>query len=305
MTKDKKDSHIKNTDTAAAVKPTDFAATASPRDPGEPTSKSGPRGPMAWLSANWQVLAGILGICGAISSFLYKDILMPAASPVNIDVKLGMVLDPQVKDDKLVSDPKQQAIPVKLNISVANKSTHKTLLIKDPFWVAYGFAIMPKEKPENFIKINNKFNEKFAYNSPPRNNALRIGQYDLLRDIVAAGRVFGAQKIRPNETLNEERIIPVPPDNYDFIQVRVIVPTVKESSQGKALQTEVQLLEESNEIQFFWCGATQKQQPGLDRVLNCSPLPPEELEIQEAQAPFSIGEIWLDNDLALRKRVAQ
>lgn len=259
---------------------------------------------MSWLSANWQMLVGILGICGAISSFLYKDVLMPAASPVNIDVKLGMILDPQIKDDKLVSDPKQQTIPVKLKITVTNKSTHKTLLLKDPFWIAYGYQIMPKKTPGNYIDINHRFNERFAYNSPPRNNALRLGQYKLLRDIVAAGRVFGAEKIRPDETLSEERIIPVPPDNYDFLQVRMIVPTVKESSHGRDLQTEVRL-DDRNELQFFWCDTPPMHQKTLNPSRICPPLPPAEVTQHEAQAPFSIGEIWLDNDLALRKRSQQ
>lgn len=283
--------------------------TASPSDDppsaaAESQTKAGARGPLSWISANWQMLIGILGICGAISSFVYKDIFMPAASPVNIDVKLGMILDPQIKDDKLVSDPRQQAIPVKLTIAVSNKSTHKTLLLKDPFWIAYGYQIMPKEGARNYIDINHRFNEKFAYNSPPRNNALRLGQYKLLRDIVAAGRVFGADKIRPDETFSEERIIPVPPDSYDFIQVRMIVPTVKESGYGRALQTEVQL-DERNELQFFWCNASSQTNGNPTIAKTCLPLPPEAAKRHEAQAPFSIGEIWLDNDLASRKTIQQ
>jgi hypothetical protein len=53
-------------------------------------------GRFTWIKDNWLLIAGITGGVGSLFSFVYLNLYKPAISPVNINVKLDMVLDPRV-----------------------------------------------------------------------------------------------------------------------------------------------------------------------------------------------------------------
>jgi hypothetical protein len=250
-----------------------------------------------WIKDNWLLIAGITGGVGSFFSFVYLNLYKPAISPVNINVKLDMILDPRVKDDELVVEAKKQAIPVKVTISAENKSDSKNLLLKDPFWVAYGVQLISADEEGNVIKpaeVHRTFNEKFSLNSKARSIGLRMGQYKFATTMVGAGRIFGSDKIRPKEILQGERIIPVPRNNYDFLQIRVVVPTINDSIESKTIRTQAQLFGNTSMIEASFCNPAMK---GTD----CDPLTPMQAEKLGAQTTYTIGEIWLDNDLASLK----
>jgi hypothetical protein len=250
-----------------------------------------------WIKDNWLLIAGITGGVGSLFSFVYLNFYKPAISPVNINVKLDMILDPRVKDDELVVGAKKQAIPVKVSISAENKSDSKSLLLKDPFWVAYGVQLISADEEGNVIRpaeVHRTFNERFALNSKARSIGLRMGQYKFATTMVGAGRIFGSDKIRPKEILQGERIIPVPRDTYDFLQIRIVVPTINDSDEAKKILTQAQVLGYTSKIEAFFCKPVTK---GTD----CDPLTPQQAEKLDAQTTYTIGEIWLDNDLASLK----
>ena len=250
-----------------------------------------------WIKDNWLLIAGITGGVGSFLSFVYLNLYKPAISPVNINVKLDMILDPRVKDDELVVKAKKQAIPVKVSISAENKSDSKNLLLKDPFWVAYGVQLISADEDGNVIKsaeVHRRFNESFALNSMARSIGLRMGQYRFATTMVGAGRIFGSDKIRPKEILQGERIIPVLRDTYDFLQIRVVVPTIDDSDAAKKILTQAQVFGDTSMIEAFFCNPVTK---GTD----CNPLTPQQAEKVGAQTTYTIGEIWLDNDLASLK----
>jgi hypothetical protein len=208
-----------------------------------------------------------------------------------------MILDPRVKDDELVVGAKKQAIPIKVSISAENKSDTKSLLLKDPFWVAYGVQLISADEEGNVIRptqVHKTFNERFALNSKARSIGLRMGQYKFATTMVGAGRIFGSDKIRPKEILQGERIIPVPRNTYDFLQIRVVVPTINDSDEAKKVLTQAQVLGYTSQIEASFCHPVTN---GTD----CDPLTPQQAEKLDAQTTYTIGEIWLDNDLASLK----
>jgi hypothetical protein len=121
-----------------------------------------------------------------------------------------------------------------------------------------------------------------------------MGQYKFVTTMVGAGRIFGSDKIRPKEILQGERIIPVPRDTYDFLQIRIVVPTINDSDEAKNILTQAQVVGYTSKIEASFCKPVTK---GTD----CDPLTPQQAEKLDAQTTYTIGEIWLDNDLASLK----
>ena len=252
-----------------------------------------------WTKDNWLLIAGMTGGVWAALTFIYVNLYKPMVSSVNINVNLDMILDPRVKDDELVVEPTKQAIPVKVRISAENKSDSKSLLLKDPFWVAYGFQLISADVAGNVKNpkvVHKNFNENFALNSNARSIGLRMGQYQFATTLVGAGRIFGSEKIRPKEILQGERIIPVPRNTYDFLQIRVVVPTIYETTEARKIRTQAKVIGSTSIIESSFCNPPNKVTDA-----DCDPLTPQKAEQMGAQATYTIGEIWLDNDLASLK----
>ncbi len=181
-----------------------------------------------FLKENWIVIGGVLTLLGGMITFLYREWYIPTSSPVNISVDLGLEVDPRSENDLLVLDRTAQVLPIKLKVTAENKSTYGKLTLLDPIWIAYGYMIVTGQGATRTLstpKIVSRINRQFAFDSNSRPLALRTTPYQLSKEVIGAGKIFGNGEIRPNEIIKGDRIIPVPKLTYDFVQFRVYIPS--------------------------------------------------------------------------------
>lgn len=91
-----------------------------------------------------------------------------------------------------------------------------------------------------------------------------------------------------------EVIIPIPRNTYDILQVRVVVPTAFDSNEARKILTQAQINRYSGTFVASFCKPVTI---GAD----CDQPTPWQAERLGAQITNTIGETWLDNDLASLK----
>lgn len=246
------------------------------------------------IRENWIVIGGLFAVVWPVYQFASSRSI-----PFNVSINLASVIDPTAIGAAIVSSDAEQALPITITVNVENKSEWRELAIRDPTWVAYGFRLEApvNNKGERVSRITPaemlaRINNGFASDVNPKSAIQKVGDrrllnYSYTKELIGAGLLLGDREIKPRETLNVQHILPVARGVYDFVQIRVYVPTLNQ--QGAAVENiraPLVVLDQSDgyEPQVSFC-ITQNH--------GCMPLKRNELKVLGAQAHSSVSEIWL------------
>jgi len=248
------------------------------------------------IKDNWIIVAGV-----AAAGWTFYQFTINRSIPVNISVNLATEIDPKSKLETVAAAAEaKQAVPVKIKVNVENKSDWRELAIRDPIWIAYGFRIgAPVDshgKPINAMKpedLKNNINKTFgsSYNSMDHVKTVgdrRLISYSYTKELVGAGVLLGDNEIRPKETLHTEHILAVTRGDYDFVQIRVFIPSLNYSPIYEQIKAPLTIMEhiDGYEPQVKFCSLSERSD-------ECALLSKDELQKIGAQIHSSVSEIWL------------
>ena len=249
---------------------------------------------LRFVRENWIVIGGLFAVVWPVYQFASNRSI-----PFNVSINLESVIDPMVKGDTSASSDAEQALPITIKVNVENKSEWRELAIRDPAWVAYGFRL---EAPVNHMgeRVNRikpaemlaRINNGFASDVNPKSAIKKAGDrrllnYSYTKELIGAGLLLGDREIRPRETLNVQHILPVERGVYDFVQIRVYVPTLNQ--QGAAV--------ENIRAPLMVLGQNDGYEPQVSFCIvqnhGCMPLKRKDLKPLGAQTHSSVSEIWV------------
>jgi hypothetical protein len=161
-----------------------------------------------------QTIAIVIAAIWAVYTFIYKEIYLPNTTPVNVSTDLDLKVSP------IIEDKTNTLIPVQLNIKIRNPSSREIKLLPS-VWFAYGREVIPVAENEPFSEELSKaltsFNESYAEKHAK-------SKYSA---IVAAGRLFRDEILKPKEILERTVIFHVPVKKYDVVEALVIIPSAE------------------------------------------------------------------------------
>lgn len=249
---------------------------------------------LKFIRENWIVIGGLFAALWPVYQFTSSRSI-----PFNVSINMASVIDPTAKVDAIASSDAEQALPITIKVNVENKSEWRELAIRDPSWVAYGFRLGPpvnnlgervdRIKPADMLA---RVNNGFASDVNPKSAIKGVGDrrllnYSYTKELIGAGLLLGDREIRPRETLNVQHILPVAKGVYDFVQIRVYVPTLnQEGSAVENIRAPLMVLGQNDgyEPQVSFC---------MIQNHVCMPLKRKDLKALGAQAHSSVSEIWL------------
>jgi hypothetical protein len=178
---------------------------------------------------------------GAALAWSYTEFIKPSIAPVNVSVDLSVKRDSATKDDLLVplTSPESQpergkesnkVTPIMIDLEIQSKSQHRNIDVFNSIFVIYGMNVVPdsrsiqeKVKPDS---IEDFFHRNVADHEKPMSIGLRrVKNLLVASELLSYGSLFGSTIMEPGEKLQANRIVPIPYRQYDFVQVRVYVPT--------------------------------------------------------------------------------
>lgn len=164
-----------------------------------------------------QIIGIIIGSVWAVYVFIYKEIILPKASPVNItlDLQLKKIENP---NSQHLRDKNQGLTAIEMEITATNPSSRMVYLVPSK-WFTYGYNVkIHDEDPELFDKVPAMLNsqsleniEKYAVRQ--RNSTTPE----------AIGSVFSDVGIKPNEKLTRKIIFHIPSGKFDLIEASVTI----------------------------------------------------------------------------------
>jgi hypothetical protein len=161
--------------------------------------------------------------------WLYINIIVPANSPVHLDIALNIDRDPEAKDDGVVwpefyNDATHSVRLVPIEVTVKSESLGKAVTLYDPIYVVWGSRVIPQETDKEAFKSN--FDKAVDLKAGKRSISFRQSlDYRFVTELIGYGRILNSSTLNPGQTLQGGRIIPVPTGTYDFLQIRVIIPS--------------------------------------------------------------------------------
>jgi hypothetical protein len=242
---------------------------------------------------NWIIIAGIS--FALWTSYVYWT---DRSLPVKVNVMLVSQVDSLglgegglavTKSDVYVS-------PVRIKFSAENQNNFKQLRIVNPIWMAFGYTLeapvdgkgIPINKsnqisPSKFASMVNKTFGNSVKNSELRNGDRRLVDFAFRKELIGIGRVLGNSDITPHQILRSEYILPVPRGKYDFVHIRVMLPTVYDTNDSERTEAI---------INFNANDSAKNIEPQMSFIQDKKPLPKGKYG---AQIQVSSAEIWLDN----------
>jgi hypothetical protein len=188
-----------------------------------------------------------LGIAGGailsswtIWSFFLKEIVIPSLTPSNINIEAHFKRLKPIQNtmDTKNSPPmanhlhSSNSIPIQLNLKVTNLGVN-SLRLENPIWMAYEVSL---DKPITDSKaiqeaVVSQINSNLGLERKPPAGLFRYSSYTELKKLMGIGTVLIGGDIKPGEVIESQRIILSPKDaNYDYLQVKLWVPTHKNST---------------------------------------------------------------------------
>jgi hypothetical protein len=160
-----------------------------------------------WVQTIAIVVAGVW----AAYTFEFKEILAPAAAPVNISLNVQLKkIGPRNASNDLIA--------VELQTGATNPSSRDVYLLKSA-WLATGCNIgVPAQEPAFAAQAEH------ALNSPQDGFADQFAS-PASCSAVAAGHLYRDYVLRPNESIRRTIIFYIPPAKYDELKVQVRMPT--------------------------------------------------------------------------------
>jgi hypothetical protein len=160
-----------------------------------------------WAQTVGIVVAGIWGIY----TFVFKEIVVPRSSPVNISIDLNLrkITEQRTADKRALT-------PIEIMVTAKNPSTRQISVLPTG-WAAYG-VVISREDLQDFptgevisSKSGQLFLDKYAKSS--------------VRELVDFGRLFPDTSLKPGEVVTRRLVFFVPSNKFDIVDVQTVVPT--------------------------------------------------------------------------------
>jgi hypothetical protein len=168
-------------------------------------------------------------------TFVYKEIVVPKSAPVNVTVDLELKkiggAQPGVNKKKL--------IPVQLKVSAKNPSSREIYLLPS-VWMASGVKVTSKEHALDDVPVVTSHNEEsFSQRHAEVTESV----------IVATGGLVEDDSLKPNEVTARTFIFYVPQNEYDYLDLATIVPTIARKG---AVDLEWKLNNQTGQLEPTW-----------------------------------------------------
>jgi hypothetical protein len=177
----------------------------------------------------WTQVVGILaaGWFGYYQ-FVYKEVRAPKAAPVNVSVDLAVdQLDPVHLSRDRATRP---MIPIRVRVGARNPSTREVALFPTMV-VIFGEVLAPQDEKFEVNGSATRFEQPNA--AIAERYAKRVG-----RTVIAFGKAFADEGLKPNEAISRTFIVHIPSGRYDRLEA-VISVTAARSTQGLAIEYKV------------------------------------------------------------------
>lgn len=181
-----------------------------------------------------QTIAIIAAFFWGAYTFIYKEIMLPKAAPVNVtvDLQLKKIGQPNLQLQQVAN---KGLTAIEMNISAVNPSYREVSLLPS-VWVAYGYKVnkvISKNPDQDFSKQVNKYLKM-------ENNRIQIeknASLDPLPTIyplspIAVGRLFLDNCLKPNEKVTRKIVFYVPTGKYDLIDAVAVLPALGKKEKG-------------------------------------------------------------------------
>jgi hypothetical protein len=176
-----------------------------------------------------QIVGIVIAALWAAYTFIYKEIMLPKAAPVNVTVDL------QLKKLERPNPQQQQGenkelIAIEMAVSATNPSSREVYLFPS-IWIAYGNKVKAlRENPKFAEQVNS------TLASPGVSQIEKHATtYTISPDPIAIGRLVPDTVLKPNERAARRIVFHVPPGQYDLVEVLAVVPTM-EKKEGATLE---------------------------------------------------------------------
>jgi hypothetical protein len=262
---------------------------------------------IASAKSNWIAILGAIGTITGGSWAVYR-FYSDRTVPVNISVSLASEVDSTGKGEGGVSAMNKtiQVTPIRIKFSAENNGNFRKLKILNPIWLAFGYTL---EKPvdEQGRTVDNLTRPQFAerlnmaFGNLSNDNEMqytdrRFADFSYRKETIGAGTLLGNDDIGPHEVLKSEHILPVQRNKYDFVKIKVLVPTINNSKGAKDVKVALRLDPDDK------TGQVSASEPRISFFRYGMPLSKHEASKYEAQIQTSVGELWLDNRDANEQR---
>lgn len=164
-----------------------------------------------------QTVAVILATIWGVNTFMYKEWYLPKTALVNISTDLSLR---RIGLSDAAKPPGPRFVAVELAVSATNPSTREVFLLPN-IWVARGFRLKSLDNTQH--DFLSQFGSAFK---DARLGVKQRGVADTEGEPVALGRLFGDDRLKPNEKIMRKIVFHVLKDQYDYIEVRTTMPTV-------------------------------------------------------------------------------
>jgi len=172
--------------------------------------------------ATWAQIFGIvIASAWGVYTFLYKEIYLPRAAPVNVSVDLQLKKIERPNLRLLAGENNKGLIAVEMTVSATNPSPREVTLFPS-VWIAMGYNVsaLPKN-PSFFAEANSSLKSQSVSQAEKHART-----YLSSPDPVAIGRLFEDNSLKPNERVTRKIVFHVPPGQYDLLDVQVYLPTM-------------------------------------------------------------------------------
>jgi hypothetical protein len=186
------------------------------------------RKPRGEVVKNWvEVAAFIAAAIWALYTFVWTQYLQPRQVPVNISLNLEMqkVPDESTPLRAAAAASHDGLVAVELSVKATNPSS-RSVFLPPSAWIARAYRVAPARARGDF----------------PRAASGIVGQASLRpfekyvetvhSEAVAAGRLFGDDVLKPNETIARRIVFHLPPAHYDAVEVYTCVPSTDQKDIG-------------------------------------------------------------------------
>ena len=163
----------------------------------------------------WVQTIAILGAAiWALTTFVFKEILVPKAAPINISLNL------QLKKIGTKPTLSSELVAIEMRASATNPST-RTVYLFPTYWMARGYRIVPMDRGEKAIK------QDFIQALKSRTEVYRYAGADSY-SVLAGGMLFEDNYLKPGETIGRTLIFYAPPQKYDLVDVETYIATAED-----------------------------------------------------------------------------
>lgn len=174
------------------------------------------------LYRNWVGVAAVaVAALWALWTFVYKEIVQPKQVPVNISLNLDLQEASAVHKGfpvALAARDGQKLVSVELSVKATNPSS-RTVFLLPSAWMARGYKVDRVQARNDFPELANR---RIAEKSPrPIEKYARVEK----SEAIAAGRLFGDNELKPNESISRRIVFHVPLGPYDVVEVYTCVPS--------------------------------------------------------------------------------